>query len=455
MARVLLVDDEKMARVMYGDFLSSAGHEVVAVGSLAEFRRALERERFDVVVTDLILPEGDGLDVLQYAKGHRPGVEVIVITALDKVSPAVRALKSGAAEYLIKPVEPEVLQHAVSRALTSQSLLRENASLREYVALLEAGQRISTVLDKKSLLATAPQTFAQVTAADAVALFSRAGEGRLAHEGSLGLTPEEELALVSGMEEQLPGAGQATRLAPAGGYSAVWAYPASESGGCWGHVVLLFRSEPPETMASSAAYLAKHLALAWRTLSRFAQVEDLAYLDDLTQVFNRRYLDLILERELKSAQQGGGTFSLLFLDLDHFKSVNDTHGHLAGSKLLVEVARLLKRCVRDNDVLVRYGGDEYVVLLRTTDSSGALRVAERIRQAFETHRFLTEEGLSAQVTACIGVASFPEHAADEVTLLDLADRAMYRGKKSTRNVVYVASEAMEATPASRHGGGAG
>ncbi|MFL5322184.1 MAG: GGDEF domain-containing protein, partial [Myxococcaceae bacterium] len=125
-------------------------------------------------------------------------------------------------------------------------------------------------------------------------------------------------------------------------------------------------------------------------------------------------------------------------------------GHLVGSKLLVEVAKILKGCVRDNDVVCRYGGDEYVVLLRGTDSGGALKVAERIRRTMETHHFLAREGYALTVTTCIGVASFPEHATEQGTLLDYADRAMYRGKKSTRNVIYMAAKGLEATPAARH-----
>jgi diguanylate cyclase (GGDEF)-like protein len=190
--------------------------------------------------------------------------------------------------------------------------------------------------------------------------------------------------------------------------------------------------------------------MALRNLGRFAQVEDLAYLDDLTQLYNSRYLESALEKEASQALSSPKVFSLLFLDLDYFKSVNDTHGHLVGSKLLVEVARVIKGCVRDNDVVCRWGGDEYVLLLRGTDSGGALKVAERIRRSVESNAFLVKDGKSVTITTCIGVASFPEHASDVKTLLDFADRAMYRGKKGSRNVIYMASVGMEATPAQRH-----
>jgi diguanylate cyclase (GGDEF)-like protein len=131
--------------------------------------------------------------------------------------------------------------------------------------------------------------------------------------------------------------------------------------------------------------------------------------------------------------------------------VNDQHGHLSGSRLLVEVARVLRSCVRDEDVVVRYGGDEYVVLLVGIDSGGGLKVAERIRRAIEDHRFLSREGARVRITASIGLASFPEHATETAAILDFADRAMYRGKKSTRNVVYMASKDLPPVPAGERG----
>src|SRR5215217_2494280 len=167
MARILLVDDEKIARTLYGDYLTAVGHTVTAVATLHEARQALAADRFDAVVTDLILPGGDGMEVLRHVREFHPGVEVIVITALDKVAPAVRAIKSGAAEYLVKPVAPEALQHAVARALSARTLLRENESLRRYVELLETGQRISTTLDHERLMHTALSAFSQLTGAAA------------------------------------------------------------------------------------------------------------------------------------------------------------------------------------------------------------------------------------------------------------------------------------------------
>jgi two-component system, cell cycle response regulator len=452
MARILLVDDEKVARSLYGEYLQASGHGVTAVGSVKEAREALDRERFDAVVTDLILPEGDGMDVLQLTKERQPNTEVIVITALDKVDPAVRAIKSGAAEYLVKPVAAEALIHAVSRTLSTRQLLHENESLRRHVALLETGQRIATTLDKERLFSTAASSLSKMTSAHGVMLYVRQGATEFRLQGSHGLdqSVEDRLApmMLKRVADGIHGHAELEDLPHP--FKRALIVATADANATLGYAVLLFTEVPPEEVKTTAEYLAKNIGTALRNLGRFAEVEDLAYLDDLTHLFNMRYVELVLERETKSALALKSAFSLLFLDLDYFKTVNDTHGHMVGSKLLVEVARIIKACVRDNDVVARYGGDEYIMLLRQTDSGGALKVAERIRRTIETHHFLAREGYSLTVTTCIGIASFPEHAQDKPTLLDLADRAMYRGKKSTRNVIYMASSGLEATPANRH-----
>ncbi|NVJ04853.1 diguanylate cyclase [Myxococcus sp. AM001] len=450
MARILLVDDEKIARTLYGDYLTAVGHAVTAVGTLQEAKEALAGDRFDAVVTDLILPGGDGMEVLRHVREHHPGVEVVVITGLEKVDPAVRAIKSGAAEYLVKPVAPEALQHAVRRALTTRDLMQENASLRRHVAMLEAGQRIATTLDREKLAAVTASALQSMASASAVVLLERDSASALRRHGTSGLSTALEEPLIAELIERLTNERGPRELdgldAP---FPRAVSVPALEGDAVLGHAVLFFGGTGAEWAGETASFLVRNWALALRNLGRFAAVEDLAYVDDLTRLFNTRYLHLVVDREVQDALQSQRTFSLLFLDLDHFKSINDTHGHLVGSKVLVEAARVVKGCVRDHDVVARYGGDEYVVVLRNTDSGGALKVAERIRRTMETHNFLAREGLSLKLTTCIGVASFPEHAQDKATLLDLSDRAMYRGKRGSRNVVYMAANDLEAPPAER------
>jgi two-component system cell cycle response regulator len=448
---VLLVDDERFARTVYGDYLRAAGYDVEVADGADSALAQLARRRFDILLTDVILPgDKDGLELLDAAKQLDPGIGVVVVTALDKVDTAVRAMRAGASDYLVKPVTPEQLQVAVQRCLSMREVLAENRSLREHLRLFETGQRIAGTLDRERLVPMALAALSAQCVTPACALLEPVAGG-WSVAGAHGLEPEEARAVLEAVRPALAELGRERAAvetrAPAGvgpaAHRRVVCLPVADDGEVLGAAAVVVPGPLSEDCAEGAAFLARHLGLALTNLGRLRKVEHLAYLDDLTHLYNTRYLEVALQRELG----GGRAFSVLFMDLDHFKAVNDQHGHLSGSRLLVEVGRVLRSCVREEDVIVRYGGDEYVVILSGIDSGGALKVAERIRRAIEDHRFLSREGQRVRVTASIGLASFPEHASAKAELLDLADRAMYRGKRSNRNVVYMASKDLPPVPA--------
>lgn len=171
----------------------------------------------------------------------------------------------------------------------------------------------------------------------------------------------------------------------------------------------------------------------------YQKMENLAVTDELTNLFNIRYLNRTLDSEVERSQRFGTSFSLIFMDIDYFKNINDSFGHLVGSKLLIEVAQLILGSLRTIDTVARYGGDEFVMILPQTPLKGGFYVAERIRKAMEEKVFLKQEGYLIRITASFGVATYPENAKTKEELLKIADRAMYRGKNTTRNVVYSAT----------------
>jgi diguanylate cyclase (GGDEF)-like protein len=179
-------------------------------------------------------------------------------------------------------------------------------------------------------------------------------------------------------------------------------------------------------------------AIAIENAFLFQKAEQLTITDDLTKLYNSRYLNHFLHRELKRCRRHSIPLSVVFLDLDGFKGINDQHGHLAGSSTLTEVGRILGEAVRDTDVLARYGGDEFVVLLPETPTAGALVIAERIRKSIEVHSFLKSHGFDARISASFGISSFPEHAQTPEGLIQKADQAMYRVKERDKNGIEVA-----------------
>jgi diguanylate cyclase (GGDEF)-like protein len=181
-------------------------------------------------------------------------------------------------------------------------------------------------------------------------------------------------------------------------------------------------------------------AIALDNALALQKAEALSVTDDLTRLYNSRYLNQALRRETKRASRSGRPLSLLFIDLDGFKEVNDTHGHLSGSRTLVEVATIMRGCARETDIVARFGGDEFSLVLPDTGSEGAMAVASRIRERLSKWRFLASQGLSVHLTASIGVATLPDVAASAEELIRAADQAMYRVKAGGKDGVHVAQE---------------
>ncbi|MBN1113940.1 MAG: GGDEF domain-containing protein [Oligoflexia bacterium] len=167
---------------------------------------------------------------------------------------------------------------------------------------------------------------------------------------------------------------------------------------------------------------------------------NLIFIDDLTGLYNTRYLYFKLEKELKKALEKDTCFAILFIDIDNFKSVNDTYGHIVASTVLNLIGRFIRENTRETDLVFRYGGDEFVVMLETTDSEKAFHVAERLRKVIENKHFLIKTKHKLKLTVSIGIASFPEDGKTTVDIMEMADQAMYAGKKTTKNVVYTAKK---------------
>jgi diguanylate cyclase (GGDEF)-like protein len=180
--------------------------------------------------------------------------------------------------------------------------------------------------------------------------------------------------------------------------------------------------------------------LALVNAEKFLQARERAFVDDVTDLYNARYLLAALDREVSRAHRYGLEVSVLFLDIDHFKHVNDRYGHLVGSGVLRELGGVLQGCVRSIDTVGRYGGDEFAVLLVDTGISGALQVAERIRRTVAATTFRGERNLSLQITLSGGAATYPLHGMSWQELLDRSDKAMYLAKARGRDRICAADD---------------
>ncbi|KAF0216844.1 MAG: diguanylate [Geobacteraceae bacterium] len=458
MERILVVEDDSFFREVFSALLKEEGYVVDVAASGKEALKMLKGEEYHVVVTDLVLQDISGLDILSRVKQLDPAIEVIMVTGHANMETAIYALKNGARDYLTKPVNNDEFKHTVALCIEQRRLLDENQELKGLVNLFQVSQAIANCLELERLTTLVVDALAKEVGVGR-------GLGYFLDDGNLALKEFKGIDEVAGKkvgeavtahvnwhEERTDSFTLLSNVLPPGDSfgpgtgcdvkEALVLFIRSKTT-VLGGVILV--NEPGKPFPGAVnnrnlTFLLDQSALALENASRYTTARNLLNIDELTGLFNYRYLEVAMDREIKRAERYGSTLSVIFLDLDQFKNVNDTHGHLIGSKVLKEVGMLLKKSVREVDTVIRYGGDEYTVILIETGMPGAASVAERIRRSVEAHTFLSGEGFNIKLTASIGYACYPDDAKSKAELLELADQAMYRGKYSGKNVVFHAAQ---------------
>ncbi len=447
---ILAVDDAPHFRRLYAELL---GNEGLLVETAASGSQAMERIRcggIDLVIADLAMNDLGGLEVLRLSRSLSNPPEVILATGHATVEKAIEALKNGAHNYLLKPFHPEILLHLVKNCLEHRQLLDENLSLKDQINLFRHGQQLPGLLDLEKLFEAALQPLCrEVDTNRAMAFLVDEDTPRIMAHSELMETEALDLArsllpLLQNLKEVLLLKGRELPPDPAlpRDTRSICLLPLHHQDRIAGALTLLNRpgSDLRKPLPThNLSFLLEQTAVGFNNACSFTNARKLIYTDDLTGLHNYRYLEMILDQEILRAERYGLEFSLVFVDLDYFKEVNDSRGHLAGSQALRETARLLRQSVREADILFRYGGDEFTGFLAETGAGGAAIVAERIRYNIEQHLFFSSGDNPAHLTATVGYATFPEDASSKDEIIELADQAMYFGKQS-RNVVRGAKE---------------
>lgn len=416
---------------------------------------ALSKENFSVIVARKFQPRQSAESFVRDLLSLAPKTPVILVLPKQGGPSVLGAVRAGASEILFEGnLERELLPALEKYLFQGYGLLRK-MSMDE---LFDFCYPVLTTTDMDLLSYTVIEMFKESLGATFGILF-REQQGRgtgFSVEASVGLPDDSAAgvfllrcgAAIVERSSAVPSVVLAEELAAAGeeidpllGESrSLFLIRFDLTPGSSMFAVLAIRGGPgPEVLGSTLLnFFHRQVRFALLNAERGSQAQNLIYIDDLTKLYNSRYLNVVLDRELKRSERYRNFFSVLFMDLDFFKRVNDAHGHLVGTRVLVEAGQVLKLCVRETDTVVRYGGDEFVVLLVETKAEEALVVAERMRTMVGEKSFGNELGLDIRLTISIGIAAFPEHAMTKQHLLNLADQAMYRGKDSTRNVVYLA-----------------
>lgn len=486
-SRILVADDDEAVLESVTWLLQENGYDVVPARGGNACLEQLEKKAPDLLLLDILMPDADGCQLLERIKGEERwrDLPVLMLSAQPPEEASVRSLGLGAADFIRKPYRPKELLARVQAQLRMGALLRSTrlALVRTEEALLRAQQdadsrrKLVDILHEVTGDLSVTELFHLLVRRAARALNVSHCSVVLAQPGDQTATvvaafedptlqhltvqleryPELKAALESGQPMLIEDVDthaiydNVRGLWDAEGIEmqirSVIALPFSIDRGQYG-VFLVRRTKEqerfgPEDLEFAEAVLTAAVAVIQRaqlvesTMADNARLEQLAQTDPLTQLLNRRALTERITAEMERALRYDSTLALLMIDLDHFKRINDTFGHLVGDDVLRDVAQLLAQTIRGSDIVARYGGEEFLVLLPETDDAGAESFAERIRAAVESHPFAREAlAEPLRLTASVGVAVFPAARIENVEdLFQRADAALYRAKAEGRNRV--------------------
>jgi two-component system cell cycle response regulator len=485
-ARIVVADDDPSILQTLTWVLKEHGYDVAAVRGGKTLFEELERQMPDLVLLDVIFPDADGFQLLERIKSEDRwrDLPVLMVSSLPPEETAVKTLGLGAADFIRKPfrvrellarIQAQLRVRAILRAahealrMTEEELVRareEAENRRKIVDILHevtgdlSSDEIYHILARRVARALELTHCSVVLAkpGDRFGVVATSFEDASVRNLQIDLEryPEIRAALASSapvLVEDVQTSGlyadvrrrwmeDGTRVAIRSVIALPFALDRRQAG-----VFFLRRGqhERPltnedvafaDTVVKAAVSAIQRAKIMETTKADNARLEALAHIDPLTDVLNRRALAERLAAEMERARRYASTVTLLMIDLDHFKRVNDTHGHLVGDDVLMEAAMLLQNAVRSVDVVARYGGEEFVIVLPETTEEGAVAFAERIRERIEDQGFQVADGLMLHLTASIGVATFPSaRVASVEDLFARADEALYRAKAEGRNRV--------------------
>ena len=485
-SRILVADDDPAILQTISWVLKEHGYDVVSAQGGAALFEQLEARLPDLVLLDVMMPDADGFQVLERIKSDDRwrDLPVLMVSSLPPEEATVKTLGLGAADYIRKPFRVRELLARIQAQLRTRAVLRsardalrsteeelvrareEAESRRKLVDILHevtgdlSSDEIYHILARRVARALSISHCSVVLAkpGDRVGIVATAFENPSLRnlEIQIDRYPEIRAALDHGravliqdvrtsplyaeIRKQWESEGREVTI------RSVIALPFTLDRLQAGVFFLRRTQDEPLLTQEDVEFADAVIRAAVASIQRAqmietakadnARLEALAHTDPLTQTLNRRALTVRLTAELERARRYDSVLTLLMLDLDHFKKVNDTHGHLVGDEVLREVALLLQNAVRSVDVVARYGGEEFVIVLPETAEEGGVVFADRIRERVEAEVFGQAEKVKLKLTASIGVANYPSPRVESVEdLFARADAALYRAKADGRNRV--------------------
>jgi len=450
-ARVLVVDDVPANVKLLEARLSAEYFDVITAMSGREALAICERAECDLVLLDVMMPDMDGFEVCRRLKSSTltHHIPVVIVTALDQPSDKLRGLEAGADDFLTKPI-PELALTARVRSLSRLKMVTDELRMRavtsrdigiespEREALADTGRggRILIVDDRPAsyeriaaMLSTEHEVEVETDANRA--LFHAADGNFDLLIISLDLENFDGLRLCSQLRSL-----ERTRNIPVLGVTEPDNNARMVRGLEIGVNDFLMRPIDQNELLARARSQVRKRRYTERLRDNVQMSIEMAITDALTGLFNRRYMESHVATLVEQAAARSKPLTVMVLDIDYFKSINDTHGHDAGDDVLRDFALRIKRSIRGIDLACRYGGEEFVLVMPETDMAVAAMVAERLRRRIAAEPFSIQKGAkSVPVTISIGIAGLRDKDDTAASVLKRADQALYRAKRDGRNRV--------------------
>lgn len=465
---ILIVDDEPSFRSVLVELLIDSGYVVAGAESAEGALSMMEQCRYHIIFSDLRMPGMDGISFLGEVKRRDPSVEVIMVTSYTSVSSAIEALRLGAYDYLIKPLDDVAQVLAVIKRVSEklsleeekrrllEDLQKKNRELEEsqkkvlqysmdIVALYAAEKEILAGLDLAEVYRRAVGGLSKLVGLRPALFWSLSESGeRLVPEAQSGLERIENPHWTIHLSDPLispngsiPSDLKEALISKVAAGSALF-HPVFGHQKLFGLLALFDPQREAFTKREQEilSRFSSSVAIAIENARLYESVKRLAIRDGLTGLYNRRYFEETLKSEVLRASRYKQPVTLIFIDVDHFKNYNDSQGHLRGDEVLKQVGRLIVKRVRETDIACRYGGEEFTVILPSTDKTNAKKVAEEIRERVAAWPFpAREQQPEGTLTISLGIAAYPADAKAEEALVKAADAALYRAKQRGRNRV--------------------
>ncbi len=431
-SRILILDDEPGILEVLSQHLAGAGYECTSTTSPARALDLLRNERFSLLLTDLRMPEMDGLEVVQRARTIDPELSIVVVTALTEVTQAIQCMRLGAEDYVLKPFNLEDISRSVNRAVEKQRAVTESHEYQERLrqrvdSATEELERVNQELrETKQYLENLLES-----TVDGIITIGKDETVEFANGGALamvGFRKETFLGLpigrlLAGGEDEFI---NIQRLLNQYDYLKNYeTHILTQSGGCIPVNISFSRVDDARGKFASTLAICKDITEQKRLEQ---ELMEMSVKDSLTGLYNQRSFFERLENEVERAKRQKRPLSLLLFDIDKFKQYNDARGHLEGDKVLRGAGNAVLECTREHvDIGFRYGGDEFTVILPEAEEPQAFAIAERIRETFQKYHF-------DDLTLSIGCVFYKEEHTVR-SFIEKADALMYEAKRAGGNRV--------------------